>query len=97
MRRRGQASIIGSIFFFVLFAAAMAGVAYYSSSQSQASGAANRALNLMSQKNGEQLMYGALSSGALTIQNTGSSATSLVEVIMKYSNGTVYTASPSAS
>ncbi|MDV3277103.1 MAG: hypothetical protein LYZ69_01380 [Nitrososphaerales archaeon] len=97
MKRRGQASIIGSILFFVLFASAMAGVAYYASSQSQANGAANRAQTLMAQKGSEQLTYGALSNGSLTIQNTGGESVSVVEVIIKYSNGTVYTASPSTS
>jgi len=94
--RRAQASVIGSILFFVLFAAAMGGVAYYASSQSQANAAANKAQQIVGQRNMESLTYQS-SSGQLAISNTGAAGTTVKYIVLKFANGSVYEFTPNTS
>ena len=93
-RRRGVASVIGTMLFVLVLMAGLGAVAYVYSLQGQSSQAAQQAQQLLNQKGRESLTYQALSGGVLAVANAGSSASTIRYVILRFANGSVYQFTP---
>jgi len=88
-RRRGIASVIGTIFFVLVLMGAIGALAYMSSVQAQASQAAQQAQLIADRKGQESLQFTVGSSG-LTLSNAGAATSEVVAMLLSYPNGTVY-------
>ena len=97
MRRRGIASIVGTLFFALTFLAAIGSLAYLEGVQTQYNNAVQSSLNLQSQHQRESLAYQPLTNGTLYVQNNGASSSQIVATILKFANGSVYEFPASAS
>ena len=94
-RRRGVASVVGTVFFMVVFLLAVGSMAYTSGLQAQASEAALQAQSLASRHGEEALSFTDLQSG-LTALNEGPADLVVEYVVLRLPNGTVYPMSASA-
>ena len=97
MRRRGIASIVGTLFFALTFLAAIGSLAYLEGVQTQYNNAVQSSLNLQSQHQRESLAYQPLTNGTLYVQNAGASSSQIVATILKFANGSIYEFPASAS
>ena len=97
MRRRGIASIVGTLFFALTFLAAIGSLAYLEGVQTQYNNAVQSSLNLQSQHQRESLAYQPLTNGTLYVQNNGASSSQIVATILRFANGSVYEFPASAS
>jgi len=91
-KRKGVASIIGTILFVVVFMVAIGAQAYMSSIQAESIQAAQQVQQLVNQRGAEELIYSSPSSG-LTVTNDGAISSNVVAVVLKFANGTVYSLS----
>ena len=96
-KRRGVASVIGTMLFVVVLMAGLGAVAYVYSLQAQSSQSAQQAQQLLNQKGKELLTYQALSGGTLAVADSGSSVSTIRYVILKFANGSVYQFTPDQS
>jgi len=80
--------------FVMVLMAGLGSVAYVYSLQGQSSQAAQQAQQLLNQKGKELLTYQALSGGVLAVANSGSSASTIRYVILRFANGSVYQFTP---
>ena len=94
--RRGVASVVGTIFFVVVFMLALGSMAYVSSLQSQSSQAEMQAQSLAARRGAESLEFSGGASGLSAI-NDGPSTLSVQYVVLRFPNGTVYPLVASAS
>ncbi|MDG6909871.1 MAG: hypothetical protein JRN08_05840 [Nitrososphaerota archaeon] len=86
--RRGVASIIGTVFFVVVFMLAMGSLAYASGMQAQASQAAQQAQSAVAMRGAESLAF---SPGpGLPAANDGPATVEVAFVVLRFPNGTVY-------
>ena len=97
MRRRGIATIVGTLFFALTFLAAIGSLAYLEGVQTQYNNAVQSSLNLQSQHQRESLAYQPLTNGTLYVQNNAASSSQIVATILKFANGSVYEFPASAS
>lgn len=88
-RRRGIASIIGTIFFVIVLMVALGALAYMSSVQAQSNQVGQQAQLVVDRKGQETLQYAVGSSG-LTLSNVGAATSKVVAMLLSYPNGTVY-------
>jgi hypothetical protein len=88
-RRRGIASIIGTIFFVIVLMVALGALAYMSSVQAQSNQVGQQAQLVVDRKGQENLQYIVGSSG-LTLSNAGAATSKVVAMLLSYPNGTVY-------
>ena len=96
VRRRGVASVIGTVFFVVVFLLALGSMAYTSGLQAQASQAELQAQATASRHGAEVLSFSALPSGLMALN--GGPVTLAVEfVILRFPNGTTYPVAASTS
>jgi len=89
VRRRGIASVIGTIFFVFVLMGALGALAYTSSLQAQSSQAVQQAQSVAAAKADEQLLFSTPSSG-LTVTDSGPTATKVIAMVLKFENGSVY-------
>jgi len=97
LRRRGIASIVGTLFFALTFLAAIGSLVYLEGIQTQYNNAVQGSLNLQSQHQRESLAYQPLTNGTLYVQNTGTSSSQIVATILKFANGSIYELTATAS
>ena len=88
-RRRGVASVVGTIFFVLVFMMALGSLAYASGLQQEASSAQEVAIQGAAQKGSESLEFAA-TGGGLVATNEGPAMVSVNHIILRYPNGTVY-------
>ncbi len=88
-RRRGVASIIGTIFFVIVLMVGLGALAYMSSVQAQSNQVGQQAQLTVDRKGQESLQYSTGSSG-LTLSNAGPATSKVVAILLSYPNGTVY-------
>ncbi len=88
-RRRGVASIIGTILFVLVLMVAIGAQVYISGLQAQSNQIGQQAQQVVNLKGQEDLQYTIGSSG-LTLSNAGAAASKVVAMLMSYPNGTVY-------
>ena len=89
-RRKGVASVIGTVFFVVVFLLAIGSLAYASALQAQASAAELQAQSVVARHETEALSLVPEPSG-VTALDEGPSAVAVKFVILRFPNGTVYT------
>jgi hypothetical protein len=87
--RRGVASVLGTVFFVVIFMLAIGSLAYASGLQAQASQAAQQAELTASRKGAEALAFTSGPSG-LVAANNGPSTLGVEYIVLRFPNGTVY-------
>ena len=97
MKRRGIASIVGTVFFALTFLAAIGSLAYLEGEQAQYNNAVQSSQNLQSLHQRESLAYQQLQNGTLFVQNPGASSSQIVGTILKFSNGSIYESAATAS
>ncbi|MDG6937070.1 MAG: hypothetical protein JRN13_03110 [Nitrososphaerota archaeon] len=95
-RRKGVASVVGTIIFVLVFMLALGTLAYSSALQSQASQAEQQAQGVDALRAGESLSFRASSAGLEAVNGGGATAT-VNHVILRYPNGTVYSFAASAA
>jgi hypothetical protein len=86
-RRAGVASVIGTLFFMLVFMLALGSMAYVSGLQAQASQAQLQAESVAGQKAAEQVDLAGGSAG-LMAENRGASSVVVNHLILSYPNGT---------
>ena len=89
LEHRGVASVLGTLFFVVVFMIALGSLAYASSLQSQSSQAEQQALQIDAQRASEDVLFTNGPSG-LAMTDTGPSSVVTNHVVLKYPNGTFY-------
>ena len=94
--RRGVASVVGTVFFVLVFMMALGSLAYASGLQQQTGAAQESALQIASQRSAESLAF-AVTIGGLLATNEGPATVSLNHVLLRYPNGTVYSMSAAVS
>ncbi|MDE1853621.1 MAG: hypothetical protein KGI38_07730 [Thaumarchaeota archaeon] len=94
-RRRGVASIVGTVVFILVFMLALGSLAYASGLQAQASQAELQAQGAASRRGGESLAFVNLQ--GLSAMNEGTASVEVNHVVLRYPNGTVYAIPASAS
>jgi hypothetical protein len=87
--RRGVASVVGTVFFILIFMLALGSLAYASGLQAQSSAVRDSAVQVASQRGAEDLVY-VRQGSALYVTNEGPSTSDLNHIILKFPNGTVY-------
>jgi hypothetical protein len=87
--RRGVASVVGTIFFVVVFMLALGSLAYASGLQAQASQAEQQALQLDLRRGTEGLVF-ATQVGGLWATDTGTSSVSITYLVLRFPNGSAY-------
>ena len=97
MKRKGIASIVGTIFFALTFLAAVGTFAYIEGAQTQYNQAVQNAQATVGQHQRESLNYRAFPNGTLAVENTGSSSSQLVAAILKLANGSVFSFSQAST
>jgi len=90
--RSGVASVIGTIFFVLVFVMALGSLAYALGLQQQEAAAQESALQLASQRGSESLSL-VFTMGGLLATNEGPATVALNHVLLRYPNGTVYSIS----
>jgi len=96
VHRRGVASVIGTVFFVVVFMLATGALAYESGLQAQASQDEEAAAQLAAMRSAEDLVFRVTGAG-LEASNTGSSSVLINHLVMMYTNGTAYALPVSAT
>ena len=94
--RRGVASLVGTVFFVLVFMMALGSLAYASGLQQQAAAAQESALRVAAQRGAESLAL-VVTTGGLMATNEGPAMVSVNHVLLRYPNGTVYSISAAAS
>ncbi len=89
-RRRGIASIIGTIIFVLVLMVAIGAQTYVQGLQAQSNQIADSAQQLVERRSAEVLVYSGSGAGSLAITNYGLSASVITAVFLKYPNGTVF-------
>ncbi|QQG48718.1 MAG: hypothetical protein HY247_08295 [archaeon] len=87
--RRGVSSIIGTIFFVFVMMIAIGAIIYLSSLQNQSAQVQQVGLNLMAARASTSLSF--QNSNGLSVTNTGNTGATIVNLILKFANGSVYT------
>ena len=87
--RKGVASVVGTVFFVVVFMLALGSLAYASGLQAQASQAEQQALQLDLRRGSEGLAF-ATQAGGLWATDTGTSSSTITYLVLRFPNGTVY-------
>lgn len=93
--RRGVASILGTVFFVVVFLIAMGSLAYASGMQAQASLAAQQAQSTSARRGAEALAF--RQGTGLEATNDGPATVEVVSVVLRFPNGTTYPLSASGA
>ena len=88
--------MVGTVFFILVFVMALGSLAYASGLQQQTAAAQESALQMASQRGTESLVL-VVTVGGLLATNEGPATVSVNHVLLRYSNGTVYTISAVAS
>ena len=94
--RRGVASVVGTIFFVLVFMMALGSLAYATGLQRQVAASQESALELASQRGSESLSLAVTPKGLLAT-NEGPTTVSVNHVLLRYPNGTVYSMSATVS
>ena len=97
MKRKGIASIVGTLFFALTFLAAVGTFMYIEGAQTQYNQAVQNAQATVDQRQRESLTYQAFPNGTLGIENTGTSSSQLVAAILKLANGSVFSFSQTST
>jgi len=97
LKRKGIASIVGTLFFALTFLAAVGTFMYIEGAQTQYNQAVQNAQATVDQHQRESLTYQAFPNGTLAIENTGTSSSQLVAAILKLANGSVFSFSQASS
>ena len=97
MKRKGIASIVGTLFFALTFLAAVGTFMYIEGAQTQYNQAVQNAQATVDQRQRESLTYQAFPNGTLGIENTGTSSSQLVAAILKLANGSVFSFSQAST
>ena len=97
MKRKGIASIVGTLFFALTFLAAVGTFVYIEGAQTQYNQAVQNAQATVDQRQRESLTYQAFPNGTLGIENTGTSSSQLVAAILKLANGSVFSFSQAST
>jgi hypothetical protein len=84
------ASVVGTILFVIVLVAALGAQEYMSSLQAESSQVAQQAQQLLDRHGSESLVYSSPAAG-LTVTNRGGVSINLVDVVLKFADGTVYT------
>ncbi|MGD0396007.1 MAG: hypothetical protein ABSB26_03750 [Nitrososphaerales archaeon] len=95
-RRRGVASVIGTILFVLVLMVAIGAQVYISGLQAQSNQIGQQAQQVANMKGQENLQYTIGSSG-LTISNIGAATSKLMAMLLSYRNGTVYNLNPGST
>lgn len=93
---RAVASVVGTIFFVLVFMMALGSLAYASALQQQTAAAQESVLQIASQRGAESLALVA-SIGGLVATNEGPTTALVNHVLLRYPNGTVYSISANVS
>ena len=88
-QRRGVASVVGTVFFVLVFMMALGSLAYALGVQQQMAAAQESAVLAVSQRGEESLDLAETGSGLLAT-NEGPAAVSVNHLVLRYPNGTVY-------
>jgi len=88
-RRRGVASVVGTLLFVIVLLAAFASLEYIEALQSQSVQAQQAALNLMAAKASTSLTFQYLN--GLSVTNTGPAGLTVVDLFLKFANGSIFT------
>lgn len=88
-RRRGVASVIGTVFFVLVFLLAIGSMAYASGLQAQASEAELQAQSTASKHGAEALSFATSESGVYALDD-GPATLAVDYVVLRFPNGTVY-------
>jgi len=94
--RKGVASVVGTVFFILVFMMALGSLAYASGLQQQTAAAQASALRMASQRGAESLVL-VVNVGGLLATNEGPATVSVNHVLFKYPNGTVDSITAGAS
>jgi len=94
--RRGVASVVGTVFFVLVFMMALGSLAYASGLQQQTASAQESALQVASQRGAESLGF-VVTTGGLLATNRGPATVNVNHVLLRYPNGTVYSISAAVS
>ena len=94
--RRGVASVIGTVFFVLVFMLALGALAYSSETQSQGAQAQLLAESVAAAKGAERLAF-AGGPSALSAENGGGASVELNHLLLTYPNGTTFALPISAS
>lgn len=95
-RRRGVASVVGTVFFVLVFMLALGALAYDANLQAQTSAAQQQGVLVASERGSEDLAFGAGPSG-LEATDTGPATLGVEFVVLRFPNGTVYPMAAAAS
>jgi len=93
--RRGVASVVGTVFFVLVFMLALGSLAYEAGLQQEAAATQELAIQSASQKGDESLAFAVTEMG-LVATNEGPATVSVNHLVLKYPNGTVYPLAASA-
>jgi hypothetical protein len=88
-RRRGVASIIGTLLFVIVLLAGLAALGYMDALQNQSTQAGLQAQQVQINRAMESLLYATGPQG-LTVTNSGTSSVNIVGMVMKFSNQTAF-------
>ena len=94
--RRGVASIVGTVFFVIIFMLALGSLAYAGGLQEQTNAAQQQGVLVAAQRGSENLALGAAGSGLVDTDERPSTVT-VNHLILRFPNGTVYALSASAA
>ena len=97
MKRKGIATIVGTLFFALTFLAAVGTFVYIEGAQTQYNQAVQNAQATVDQRQRESLTYQAFPNGTLGIENTETSSSQLVAAILKLANGSVFSFSQAST
>ena len=97
MKRKGIASIVGTLFFALTFLAAVGTFMYIEGAQTQYNQAVQNAQATVDQRQRESLTYQAFPNGTLGIENTGTTSSQLVAAILRLANGSVFSFSQAST
>jgi hypothetical protein len=95
-RRRGIASVIGTVFFVLVLMGAFGALAYMASLQAQSTQVAQQAQSVAAGKADELLLYSTPSPG-LTMTDSGPTTTKVIAMVLKFENGSVYSLNSASS
>jgi hypothetical protein len=87
--RRGVASVIGTILFVIVLLVALGTLEYADALQGQSAQSQQAALNLMAARASTSLTF-QYAANSLSVANGGSSGVTIVDVILRFANGSVY-------
>ena len=97
LKRKGIASIVGTLFFALTFLAAVGTFMYIEGAQTQYNQAVQNAQATVDQRQRESLTYQAFPNGTLGIENTGTTSSQLVAAILRLANGSVFSFSQAST